>query len=55
VHQKLSRDYTEWEEIGYLEGNYDFSESDPRFQAIFASGNYYAKYDPNSDFWMFTK
>jgi hypothetical protein len=55
LNPKLNRNYIGWEHIGNLEGKYDFDESDSRFQEVFASGDYYAKYDPNSDFWMFTK
>jgi hypothetical protein len=52
---KLNRDYTEWTYVGYLEGEKDFPESDPRFQMIFAPGEYYAMFDKNSDTWFFTQ
>jgi hypothetical protein len=52
---KLNRSYTQWESIGYLTANSDFSGSSQRFRSIFKSGYYYAKFDSSTDCWHFTQ
>lgn len=55
VGNKLNRNWTDWEYLGWLTGNNDFYHSDARFQEMFSSGYYYAKFNPDDDTWMFTK
>jgi hypothetical protein len=54
MNSKLDRNYTDWEYIGELNGAKDFPQSPTQFQDMFCTGEYYAKFDENSDCWLFS-